>query len=447
MEAAVLITIALSNSEGHAPDWLDLVGIVFFVNSAIGLRGAIWSEIDSAELVLGDMVVCKIGNIVPADCNLTEAINSQSTGLPSLIGSFCLVCIGIPVVYAGFRYSYRHRLDNILMLLIGRISIATVLMVLFVTLAVGAQQLARHKVIVTHITAIEELAGVTILLTIDRSTTNTYGAFSADDVILLAAYACRTEGQDVTDMAIVAVRSCRLRSRAGIKLLDRSTTTRKTTGKLKHTTKGLTRIKLCMRNTTEDRLEIEDFAVVYERLDGDDHEAEGNRFELIGLLAIAEKTGRRLGHMFLANVLKDGPAHGGKHFTLDDMFIDADAFAGVFLKQKHEIDKRFPRPPLRHDRILTEPGLETIRGPRVIFHRMCSDSVHASAVTICIAVYSGIFAFAYELAFPPFMVLITVLLNDGIIMTLYVDRVLPSMTPDSRVLAAILAYANRGVEE
>ncbi|KAJ7650556.1 hypothetical protein FB45DRAFT_1017954 [Roridomyces roridus] len=84
-----------------------------------------------------------------------------------------------------------------------------------VTLTVGAQQFAKHKAIVTCITAIEEFAGVTILcsdktgtltinkLTIDRETIITYSSFSAEDVILLAAYALRTENQDTIDASVV----------------------------------------------------------------------------------------------------------------------------------------------------------------------------------------------------------------------------------------------------
>src|SRR6201992_1170402 len=84
------------------------------------------------------------------------------------IGSFCLIAIGIfvlleiVILYPPFHYSYRRGLDTILVLLIGGIPIAMPT-VLSVTLAVGAQQLAKHKAIVTRITAIEELAGVTIL--------------------------------------------------------------------------------------------------------------------------------------------------------------------------------------------------------------------------------------------------------------------------------------------
>ena len=58
------------------------------------------------------------------------------------------------------------------MLLIGGIPI-TIPTVLCVTLAVGATQLTKYKIIVTPITAIEELAGVTPLL---RQDGNAHGA-------------------------------------------------------------------------------------------------------------------------------------------------------------------------------------------------------------------------------------------------------------------------------
>ena len=101
MEGAALVAIVLSNGEHQPPDWEDFVGIValLFVNSGIGFyeernagnavkalmdslapkakvrRDGTWSEIESANLVPGDMVAFKIGDIVPADCRLTEAIN------------------------------------------------------------------------------------------------------------------------------------------------------------------------------------------------------------------------------------------------------------------------------------------------------------------------------------------------------------------------------------
>ena len=101
MEGAALVAIALSNGEGRAPDWEDFVGIVLLllINSAIGFyeernagnavkalmdslapkakvkRNGTWQEVESSILVPGDMISFKIGDIVPADCRLTEAIN------------------------------------------------------------------------------------------------------------------------------------------------------------------------------------------------------------------------------------------------------------------------------------------------------------------------------------------------------------------------------------
>ena len=110
--------------------------------------------------------------------------------------------------------------------------------VLSVTLTVGATQLAKYnlyKAIVTRITAIEVLAGGTILcsdksgslttnkLTIDRNTVRTYGPFDAEEVILLSAYASRTENQDAIDMSVVHALGDPTKARAGpagIKLLD-----------------------------------------------------------------------------------------------------------------------------------------------------------------------------------------------------------------------------------
>ncbi|CAG7850029.1 Plasma membrane ATPase 1; AltName: Full=Proton pump 1 [Serendipita indica DSM 11827] len=643
MEAAALVAIALSNGESRPPDWPDFVGIVLLllVNSAIGFyeehnagnavkalmdslapkakvkRDGSWKEIESADLVPGDMISFKIGDIVPADCRLTEAINvsidqaaltgeslpqSKKTGdqcfsgstckqgeaegvvistgpntffgraaslvgadddttghlqkILAQIGSFCLVVIGIfvlleiIVLYGKFRYSYRHGLDNILVLLIGGIPIAMPT-VLSVTLAVGAQQLAKHKAIVTRITAIEELAGVTILcsdktgtlttnkLTIDKTLVRTYGPFSSDEVILLAAYASRTENQDAIDGCVVGTLDDPKKAREGIKLLDfkpfdpvikrtEITYREESTGKLKRVTKGMTGIiiELCTRNKTaeiEDQLErdVEEYAnrglrtlaVAYEELEGDNPEADGNGFELIGLLtifdppradtketidnalalgvkvkmvtgdqlAIAKETGRRLGlgdHMYPAKVLKEGPPPGGKHMSLEEMILDADGFAGVFPEHKYEIVKTLQglghlcamtgdgandAPALSKanvgiavegatdaargaaDIVLTEPGLSTIvhaiRQSRIIFQRMRNYSIYACAVTIRIVVCFAILAFVYKFDFPPFMVLIIALLNDGTIMTLSVDRVLPSNTPDSWDLAEIFAYA------
>jgi H+-transporting ATPase len=472
------------------------------------------------------------------------------------IGSFCLVSIGIfvlleiLVLYADYRYAYRRGLNNILVLLIGGIPIAMPT-VLSVTLAVGAQQLAKHKAIVTRITAIEELAGVTILcsdktgtlttnkLTIDKENVKCYSQWDVEGVCLLAAYASRVENQDAIDGCVVGTLSDPKLARDGIDLLDfkpfnpvdkRTEITYRDNrdgGKLKRATKGMTGIiiDICTRgknNELEDQLEadVEEFArrglralaVAFENVPGDDKASQGDGFELVGLLsifdpprsdtkqtiddamalgvkvkmvtgdqlAIAKETGRRLGlgdHMYPAKVLKEGPAPGSKHATLDEMIMDADGFAGVFPEHKFEIVKRIQglghlcamtgdgandAPALSRanvgiavegatdaargaaDIVLTEPGLSTIvhaiYGSRVIFQRMRNYAVYACAVTIRIVVCFAIMAFGWQFDFPSFMVLIIAVLNDGTIMTLSLDRVLPSTTPDSWDLAEVFAY-------
>jgi H+-transporting ATPase len=645
MEGAALVAIVLSNGGGKPPDWPDFVGIVLllFINSTIGFieernagnavkalmdslapkarvkRDGVWKEVESADLVPGDLVAFKHGDVCPSDCRLVEAIDVSmdqaaltgeslpqgkkegdecfsgstckqgeaegiviSTGpntffgraatlvgqgddgvghlqmVLARIGSFCLISIGIFVLleililYAGkrFRYSYRDGLDNILVLLIGGIPIAMPT-VLSVTLAVGAQQLAKHKAIVTRITAIEELAGVTILcsdktgtlttnkLTIDKENVKCYSHWDVEGVCLLAAYASRTENQDAIDGCVVGTLPDPAQARAGIELLDfkpfnpvdkRTEITYRDLrdgGKLKRATKGMTGIiiELCSRNKTnelEDRLEadVEEFArrglralaVAHEDVLGDEKDAPGNGFELVGLLsifdpprsdtkqtiddamalgvkvkmvtgdqlAIAKETGRRLGlgdHMYPAKVLKDGPEAGSKHANLDEMIMDADGFAGVFPEHKFEIVKRIQAlghlcamtgdgandaPALARanvgiavegatdaargaaDIVLTEPGLSTIvhaiYGSRVIFQRMRNYAIYACAVTIRIVFGFALMAFIWKFNFPPFMVLIIAVLNDGTIMTLSLDRVLPSTSPDSWDLAEVFSF-------
>lgn len=644
MEGAAIVAIALSNGGGRQPDWQDFLGIVLLliINSTIGFleersagnavkalmdslapkakakRDGQWKEIDSGDLVPGDVIAFKIGDIVPADCRLFDAINVSidqaaltgeslpvtkhegdqcfsgstckqgeaealviSTGPNSFfgraaalvgedddstghlqkvlaqIGLFCIATIGIFIVleililYAGYRYSYRRGLDDILVLLIGGIPIAMPT-VLSVTLAVGASQLAKHKAIVTRITAIEELAGVTMLcsdktgtlttnkLTIDKQLIKIYGPFSAEDVVRFAAYASRTENQDAIDGCVVGTLQDPNEARRGIQLLDfkpfnpvdkrtEITYIEDATGKMKRVSKGMTGVilDLCTRDKTpeqEEALEndVEDFAnrglralaVAYEDVPSGDKDEAGSGFELVGLLAIfdpprddtkktledaqalgvqvkmatgdqlaiAKETGRRLGlgdNMYNAKALQTGqPPDGCPYATLDEMILKADGFAGVFPEHKFEIVKRLQAlghltamtgdgandaPALSRanvgvavegatdaargaaDIVLIEPGLSTIveaiRGSRIIFQRMRNYSIYACAVTIRVVVGFALMAFAWQFDFPPFMILIVAILNDGTIMTLSLDRVLPSDEPDHWDLAEIFAFA------
>ncbi|KAI9481408.1 MAG: HAD-like domain-containing protein [Benjaminiella poitrasii] len=198
-------------------------------------------------------------------------------------------------------------------------------------------------------------------------------------------------------------------------------------------------------------------------------------------LAIAKETGRRLGMgdtMFLSKALKDGPPAGSGYSTIDELVLQADGFAGVYPEHKYEIVQRLQAmnymvamtgdgvndaPALSKsnvgiavadasdaarsaaDIVLTEPGLsviiEALIHSRQIFQRMRNYSIYTCSVTIRVVVGFAVMCFAYRFNFPPFMVLILAILNDGTIMTISTDRVRPSPFPDQWNLFEIFSYA------
>ncbi|KAK4373897.1 hypothetical protein RND71_004574 [Anisodus tanguticus] len=84
------------------------------------------------------------------------------------------------------------------------------------------------------------------------------------------------------------------------------------------------------------------------------------------------------------------------------------------------------------DLVLTEPGssviVSAVLTSRAIFQRMKNYTLGFMLL-----------ALIWEYDFPPFMVLIIAILNDGTIMTISKDRVKPSPTPDSWKLNEIFA--------
>ncbi|CEP09717.1 hypothetical protein [Parasitella parasitica] len=644
MEAAAIVSIALSNGDGNPPDYPDFIGIVLLLlaNATIGFmeerqagnavkalmaslapeckvkRNGEWKTLEAAELVPGDIISIKLGDVVPADGRLIAAHGqvsidqaaltgeslpaSKETGdevfsgstvkqgeaeaivigtgtntffgraaklvgdagddvghlqtILAKIGNFCLCTISIFIVleilvmYPKFRYKYRTGIDNILVLLIGGIPIAMPT-VLSVTLAIGAKQLAEHKAIVTRITAIEEMAAVTILcsdktgtltlnkLIVDKPTIKAYADHSGDDIILLSAYASRTENQDAIDFCIVNSLPDPKLAREGIDELEfkpfnpvvkRTEITYKnlSDGTVRRVTKGMshTILDLCTRDKTEEQIkalndDVDEFArrglralaVAVDEVPSGQVDGEGLGFRLIGLLpiydpprsdtketidraialgvsvkmitgdqlAIGKETGRRLGmgdNMYLSKTLKDGPPAGSGYSDVNEMVLHCDGFAGVYPEHKYEIVERLQAmghmtamtgdgvndaPALSKanvgiavadatdaarsaaDIVLTEPGLsviiEAIIGSRQIFQRMRNYSIYTCSVTIRVVIGFAILCFAFQYNFPPFMVLILAILNDGTIMTISTDRVKPSPYPDSWNLREIFTYA------
>ncbi|RLM98586.1 plasma membrane ATPase 1 [Panicum miliaceum] len=184
-------------------------------------------------------------------------------------------------------------------------------------------------------------------------------------------------------------------------------------------------------------------------------------------LAIGKETGRRLG-------MGQNKDESIAALPVDDLIEKADGFAGVFPEHKYEIVKRLQArkhicgmtgdgvndaPALKKadigiavadatdaarsasDIVLTEPGLSVIISAvltsRAIFQRMKNYTIYAVSITIRIVLGFMLLALIWKFDFPPFMVLIIAILNDGTIMTISKDRVKPSPLPDSWKLAEI----------
>ncbi|ONM52075.1 membrane H(+)-ATPase3 [Zea mays] len=197
-------------------------------------------------------------------------------------------------------------------------------------------------------------------------------------------------------------------------------------------------------------------------------------------LAIGKETARRLGmgtNMYPSSaLLGQNKDESIASLPIDDLIEKADGFAGVFPEHKYEIVKRLQArkhicgmtgdgvndaPALKKadigiavadstdaarsasDIVLTEPGLSVIISAvltsRAIFQRMKNYTIYAVSITIRIVLGFMLLALIWKFDFPPFMVLIIAILNDGTIMTISKDRVKPSPQPDSWKLAEIFA--------
>ncbi|XP_009775735.1 ATPase 9, plasma membrane-type-like [Nicotiana sylvestris] len=197
-------------------------------------------------------------------------------------------------------------------------------------------------------------------------------------------------------------------------------------------------------------------------------------------LAIGKETGRRLGmgtNMYPSSALLGGHKDESiASIPVEELIEQADGFAGVFPEHKYEIVKKLQErkhicgmtgdgvndaPALKKadigiavddatdaarsasDIVLTEPGLGVIVSAvltsRAIFQRMKNYTIYAVSITIRVVMGFMLIALIWEFDFPPFMVLIIAILNDGTIMTISKDRVKPSPLPDSWKLNEIFA--------
>jgi H+-transporting ATPase len=243
------------------------------------LRDGKWQIIDAKELVPGDIIKVKIGDIVPADCKLlrgdeylqvdqsaltgeslpvnkkigdelyANAIVKQGEMIAQItatgkntyfgktvglvakaelhdtthfqkmvikVGNFLivvtLVMIAI-ILYHGYK-THQEPLELLVFALVLTISAIPVAMpaVLTVTMALGARVLATKEAIVSHLAAIEEMAGMDILCS-DKTGTLTQNRMSLatpylekgvdeDMLMLYAALASKEENQDPIEKPI-----------------------------------------------------------------------------------------------------------------------------------------------------------------------------------------------------------------------------------------------------
>jgi len=296
IEAAVILS-------GVVRHWMDFFIILFLLcsNAVVGFweehqagnaiaalkaklavnarakRDGKWTTPKASELVPGDVIRLRLGDIVPADARLLEgdpvevdqsALTGESlpvtvkpggavfsgsvlrkgeidaivyaTGTNTYFGKtaqlveeahtvshfqrsvlkigdyliiLAVVLVAVIVTVALFRKDpILDTLEFALVLLVAAIPVAMPT-VLSVTMAVGARLLAKKQVVVTRLSAIEELAGVDILCS-DKTGTLTQNKLTlgdpftvnnipGDQVILWAALASRAEDKDTIDLAVI----------------------------------------------------------------------------------------------------------------------------------------------------------------------------------------------------------------------------------------------------
>ncbi|KAK3124673.1 hypothetical protein QOZ80_7BG0590450 [Eleusine coracana subsp. coracana] len=333
-------------------------------------------------------------------------------------------------------------------------------------------------------------------LTVDKNLIEVFQKdVDQDTVILMAARASRTENQDAIDTTIVGMLADPKEARAGIQevhFLPFNPTDKRTAltyldgvGNMHRVSKGAPEQILNLAHNKSDierrvRAVIDKFAerglrslgVAYQEVPDARKESPGGPWQFIGLLplfdppredsaetirkalnlgvnvkmitgdqlAIGKETARRLGmgtNMYPSSALI-GQYQDESHASLpiDESIEKADGFAGVF-----PVDDSTDAARSASDIVLTQPGLSVIISAvltsRAIFQRMKNYTIYAVSITIRIVLGFMLLALIWKFDFPPFMVLIIAILNDGTIMTISKDRVKPSPQPDSWKLAEI----------
>ncbi|KAH9665529.1 ATPase 10 plasma membrane-type [Citrus sinensis] len=177
-------------------------------------------------------------------------------------------------------------------------------------------------------------------------------------------------------------------------------------------------------------------------------------------LAIAKETGRRLGigtNKYPSSLLLGRDKDENEALPVDELIEKADGFTDVFPEHKYEIVKILQEKKhvvgMTGDGVNDAPALkkadigiavadatEAARGAADIVLTEPGLSVICSAVlTSRTALSFVLLALIWEYDFPPFMVLIIAVLNDGTIITISKGRVKSSLRPDGWKLNEIFA--------
>ncbi|KAG8367545.1 hypothetical protein BUALT_Bualt16G0083000 [Buddleja alternifolia] len=338
-------------------------------------------------------------------------------------------------------------------------------------------------------------------LTVDKSLIEVFQKnIDKDMVVLIAARASRVENQDAIDASIVNMLSDPKEARAGITevhFLPFNPVEKRTAityydsnGDWHRCSKGAPE-QTIPEKTKESAGGPWEFVGLLPLFDPPRHDSAETIKKALELgvnvkmitgdqLAIGKETGRRLGmgtNMYpSSSLLGECTDESIASIPIDELIERADGFAGVFPEHKYEIVKKLQErkhicgmtgdgvndaPALKKadigiavadatdaarsasDIVLTEPGLSVIVSAvltsRAIFQRMKNYTIYAVSITIRIVLGFMLVALLWKFDFPPFMVLIIAILNDGTIMTISKDRVKPSPLPDSWKLKEIFA--------
>jgi H+-transporting ATPase len=229
------------------------------------LRDGSWRDIDASELVPGDVVRVRLGNIVPADLRLVgegflsadqSALTGESlpvdrsegdevfsgsvvrtgemsgivtaTGMDTYfgktarlvdtaetrshfqkavlrIGNFLIVVTAVLVIAILLVALFRHTpfVETLLFALILTVAAIPVALptVLSVTMAAGAAKLAKMKAIVSRLVSIEEMAGMDVLCS-DKTGTLTKNELTLGEPVVMGA-------KDADDLVLAAALACR----------------------------------------------------------------------------------------------------------------------------------------------------------------------------------------------------------------------------------------------